>query len=380
MKRWMWLMVVALLVVSLACSAFGLGGDSDSAEEPPTEMESGDKPKDTQDDDGDAVAQPGGEEEETAGEEDGDAGDDDADLAIEVESLDGLDSYRARMVSRFEYDDGDVEQMTIEQDAIREPYASRMLMTSVGMSEDEGGDTSFEMIQVGSEQYIRFGEEWMQSTVEDEMSTFEEDAMVSAEDIESIADSSNYEYLGKETISGVRCRHYRFEADPDDLGFIYDLEGEEGDMWNWEKVEGEVWIADESDLPDISVRFTWTATGELDDGRTGKLIFEHEVYDINASFTIEPPAEALSGGLPEDVPMYPDATGITSMAGFVTFTAPDDVDTVTAFYDEQLAAFGWTKGGDEFFPEWEKDGRTLQLMISEDDAGASVTIMLNEGE
>lgn len=124
-----------------------------------------------------------------------------------------------------------------------------------------------------------------------------------------------------------------------------------------------------------------TYKGELETGKPGTGTITQEVFDVNVAFTIEPPAEALAGGLPEDVPMYPGSTEVTAIGGMVSFQAPDDAATVTAFYDGALADNGWEKDAEAYIPSWSKEGRQLTLYVSdEDEGGSSVVIMIEVQE
>lgn len=367
MKRWMLLLVAALLVFSLACSV--LGGGEETAE-PGTPGESGEETPISQEN-GESVA-----DDDADDADDTDDADDDADAAppiIDENALEGLDSYRSTFHMHMEIDDGTIEDMFMEQDAIRDPFAQRMSM--VMRSEDEEELTSIEIIQIGDTQWMSFGEEgWMQATVGEDEVGFEEGMIYSVDDFTASAEDQDYEYLGKEKVNGVRTRHYRLNMNALEMSaFTSGLYVDE--------VSAEIWVVDESDLPEFPVRFVMEFHGEMEEGKQGTMTLTQEVYDINEKFTIEPPEGASETGLPDDVPMYPDATEITSFAGFVNFHVADDVDTVTSFYDAELQSAGWTTDGDEYFPTWEKDGRTLQLMISAGDGGGSdVMIMLEESE
>lgn len=349
MKRWMMALIAALLLFSLACA--GLGGGSDETETPVATQETGGEQQPTQK----PTEEP--TEEST---------DDETLPEVDAEALKGLDSYRTKMTMRSEYDDGTVTEVSILQEYIRDPYASRMVMESVGGEEDAAG--TMEMIQVGTTQWINFGGEWMQSEATDDGSGFGEDTMINYDDITSDMGDDDYEYLGRETVNGIKTKHYRLN-----------LTALEAAALGGGITEGssEVWIADESDLPTFTVRMIVTYKGDIETDKPGMATISQDVYDVNQDFTIEPPAEALAGGLPEDVPMYPGGTELTTMSGMVSFHAPDDAATVTTFYDEALVENGWEKDAEAFMPTFKKEGRELQLYISDDEAGgSSVVIML----
>ena len=359
MKRWMLLLVAALLVFSLACSV--LGGDEGTTE-PGTPGEAGEETPVSQ-------ATEKATEAPEEGTSEAAAEDESTPPVMDENALEGLDSYRSTWHMRMETDDGTtVEEMVFEQEAIREPPAQRMVIRGTGTESQ-----TIEMIQIGDTQWMNFGEGgWMQTAVGEDEAGFEEGMLYSVDDFTSIATDKDYEYLGKEKVNGVRARHYRLNLNALEMSAL--TNGSDVD-----EVNAEIWVADESGLPEFPIRFVMESHGEVEEGKQGTTTLTQEVYDINAKFTIEPPEGASETGLPDDVPMYPDATELTSFAGFVSFHAADDVDTVTAFYDTELQSAGWTKGGDDFFPTWEKDGRTLQLMITaNDDGGTDVMITFAE--
>ena len=361
MKRWILLLVGALLVFSLACS--GLGGGDETAE-PGTPGEATEETPVSQ------ATEAATEEAAEEGTAEANAGDESAPPVMDENALEGLDSYRSTFHVRMEADDGTVEEIIIEQEAIRDSRAQRMVMRNEG----EEGAFSIEMIQIGDTQWMNFGEgNWMQTAVGEDEAGFEEGMIYSVDDFTSSAEDQDYEYLGKEKVNGVQTRHYRLNMTA--LAMSALTSGSDVD-----EVNAEIWVADESDLPEFPIRFVMEFHGEIiEEGKQGTMTLTQEVYDINVKFTIEPPEEASETGLPDDVPMYPDATEVTAFAGFVNFHVADDVDTVTAFYDDELQSAGWTKGDSDFFPTWAKDDRSLQLMITAGDEGGS-DVMITLGE
>lgn len=353
MKRWTMVLVAALLLFSLACA--GLGGGSDETETPVVTQEPG------------AVQQPTTKPTEEPTEE---PVDDETLPEVDAEALKGLDSYRTTMTMRSEFEDGTAQEVSIRQEYIREPFATRMVMESVGEEEDPAAG-QMEMIQVGTTQWINFGGQWMQSETTDDASSFE-DSLIDYDDFTSGLEEDDYEYLGRETVNGIKTKHYRLEVTSlEALALGSDIT----------EASSEIWIADESGLPTFTVRLIVTYKGDIEADKPGTATISQDVYDVNQDFVIEPPAEALAGGLPEDVPMYPGGTELTTMSGMISFTAPDDAATVTAFYDEALVENGWEKDAEAFMPTFQKEGRDLQLYISDEDTGgSSVVIMITEAE
>jgi hypothetical protein len=296
-------------------------------------------------------------------------------LSLDEDSLDQLSSYRAKMAWSVEKEDGSVESFSTEQAATREPAAKHTTMVSNG--------ETVEMIQIGGDTWMRFGDEWMRSSSDDATVGDFGDALQTSDGWVAGLDDDEYDYLGKETINGVQTRHYRAERS-DQWGMFFGMLGADGEA---ESGVADVWIADESDLPRFVVRSTIEVQGEID-GLPATMTLSQDVSDINEPFVIAPPEDVALGGLPEGVPMYPDATDVTQFGTMTTFTVADDVDTVNTFYQDALEAAGWALDGEPTVTEdtamssWSKDEQTLNLMISSSDGGAttSVVVILEDGE
>lgn len=372
-RRWLLVITAMVLVLSLACNLFSseaeVTEDVAVTEEAVTEETEATE---------EATAKPAEEELGGGGiEDDEDEGNGKEgaarDLEIDPGAMDELSSYRSHITMRIESGEGEGETVDVELSVTTDPSAQHIMMVSMGQE--------IEMIQIGNEQWIRFGEDWMQSTIDATETDMTEELSSFFMDVEEFGalEDEQYEYVGQEKINGMNTRRYRLEYASllGDLGL-----GSEDEI---EKGEADVWIVDEPDLPKFVVRADVILEGVID-GEAGKFIVMQEIYDINADITIEPPADAASGGLPEDVPMYAGATDINSMAGLTFFSAPDDVATVADFYVEAMPDNGWTRDeaqdlemeGTAMYT-FEKGGRTLQLTITEgDDDGSDVIITIEE--
>jgi hypothetical protein len=316
------ILVALLLVFSLGCGL--LGGDGDGA--------------DTGDNGGGT----------------GDGGGDD----LEIEELAGLDSYRARTMWTWTPDGGETETMVMEEERTREPEASRVAVQMNG----EGT----EFVQIGDQAWSCFGEVCAQTQAdeEDAMSAF---GMTVGE---WGFDESDLDYRGRETVNGVNTRHYTV-----DLALSALIALAEGDVSD---VEAEAWIVDQSGLPSFVAKYecSWR---EVRDEQPGAVAWSYEVYDINESFTIEPPEGAASW--PEDVPQYPGAADVTLMEGMIAFSTDATAATVADFYGGGLADEGWSMEsemdlGSTLLQTWTKAGKTLNLNITEEDGTTQVVITL----
>jgi hypothetical protein len=334
-----------VLTVSLACSVGG-GGESapEASEQPPTQGEAGE---------GESTSEEGAAEEATSPE-------------IDADALAGLDSYRMRMTTQWAPEGEAPESWTTEQEYTREPAAQRWTM------EGSGEDETIEWVQIEDMAWFCIAGTCTQTQQSEEelAASFGQGMLFDPADF---ATDSDYEYVGQETVNGVRTRHYTLDFSLAEMALL--AQGEISDA------EGGVWIADEGDLPAFVARseVSWRETrGE----QAGTAEFSYDVYDVNEPITIEPP-EGAGEGVPEDVPLYPDATDLTIMAGFITFVAPDDSATVADFYRAELPAQGWTSEEDSEFggmitQTWQKEGRSLSLMISPEEDTSTVMITIEE--
>ena len=376
-KRYLWLLVVVLVVLSLGCSL------TEKAQEVGEQAEElVEQAQDLAEDAGESTEGSGGE---GADGETGETGADSGGEGIDFDSadLEGLDSYHTIMIMRFELEDGTVEETRMEMFATREPAAHRMIMTG-GLSADGG---SMEIIQIGDQQWIQMGEEWIQSQIsEEDAGSFEDSLFFSLEDVGGEM-LEKAEYLGKETVNGISTRHYLM--DKQWMEMMEAVGGmTPGEIGEIESAKMELWIADQGDLPAFAVRMENEVTGlMMEDEKITTYFMSVDVTDINKDMTIEPPAEATSDGLPDDIPAYPNATNQSTMMGMISFETVDDFDTVVDFYAVGLVSAGWSKAEGGMSMEglvmdtWTKDARTLQLNITTDeDTGEVSVLMMIEGE
>ena len=128
--------------------------------------------------------------------------------------------------------------------------------------------------------------------------------------------------------------------------------------------------------------------GDTDEGaKAVRIEIHYETTDVNEPFTIEAPAEATeSSSLPDDIPVPDGTSGVNNMFGMINYTSETAPEEVHAFYQEEMPNNGWTEVSADamsglWMLEYTKDGRTANVMITEDDAGnASVMITVAEGE
>jgi hypothetical protein len=207
-----------------------------------------------------------------------------------IATLDTLDSYRLRLMSRVQ-DEGAPEpfEMIMTMEWVREPPASRTVMS------DSDGNVMMEMITIGDITWMKMGDTWMQMPPEQAEPEQEFDAEDILADLDMETDMT---LVGEETVNGVHCKHYTVDTEfsiplprpegADELpGLAERITGH---------VQGEVWVADQRGLPPVTIRgrtqteMTFlTPTGEPTGEGTMVIYEERDLYDINEPITIEPP-------------------------------------------------------------------------------------------
>jgi hypothetical protein len=345
-----------LAVLTLGCGVCGALSDSPL----PSGSESADGtevvvPADTEEDAGEAEpVSPAEEGEEGDGEEA-----DEADLPSVSMELDVLDSYVAYFKMTMKESENASEESLYEMrvEFVRDPLAESV--TVWGDDPSEG----MQSIRIGDMQYLSFGEgECIATSASDEDEIAGE--MLDPEEVIG-GISSAKRVRPDETINGIRCRHYTF----DESAFV---------TQQFARASGEAWIAVDGDYV---VKYVAQVEGENPEtGEDGYMLVEYEISDINEPLVIEPPADCAA--LDEaDFPLMPDASDVSLMGTMATYATGSGVSDVVVFYQEEMAALGWTEDDGAFVSDeaamlnFSKDGESLVVSVSVDDSRCIVTII-----
>ena len=278
-------------------------------------------------------------------------------LQTNPEALGGgpLDSYRLRASWRVEPKEG--EDASVESFEMEVAYTSNPRAQEISMGDATGGFAS-NMIQIGDKMWIQTGEQWIEVSSED---TAQFDQMLTSFDSATAGLSGNAKLVGEEELNGVATRHYTFDESILGLG-----------MGAYERLKGDVWVAVDGDY---AVKYLFDAEDD-----ESIVHWEWEVYDINAPFTIEPPAGAE--GARDDIPIMSDATDRTTFGAMVSYETPSDMATVTDFYKEQMPAQGWSfdEGSSMFMDEltmlnFVKEGERSSVMLSPSESGGTAVVI-----
>jgi hypothetical protein len=165
-----------------------------------------------------------------------------------------------------------------------------------------------------------------------------------------------------ETLNGSNVQHYRFsEADLTSSNIIFD------------QAQGEVWVATPGDyvaqyVISTSLRIT------LPDPKAhlfdqGQLILHYTLTDVDADFTITPPADIPTNNTLSNLPRLPDAEIISVFPDLVEYISATTPLSATQFYQNELAALEWMEEHASIFQEkarltFAKDGQILTIIIT----------------
>jgi len=158
---------------------------------------------------------------------------------------------------------------------------------------------------------------------------------------------------GTETVNGVPAHHYVFS------------EEESG-----AKVEGGFWLAEPGGYV---LRYELTMSGGRDmfgKGIEGEQRFEYELSKVNAPGEVVYP-EGCSAVL-LDFPVMDSARGLHRLPEYVDYTVSAETAAISQFYQDQLAAQGWT-----FVNAHDKDPKNVTLIFINKDQGKAASILLS---
>lgn len=395
MKHAKWLLLLVLLA-SLALGLAACGGDTEPTSPPaeqPTEVaEAEAKPTDEPTLEPTQAPEPTTPPADTPLPEptdipEADEEEDEFDLSS-LSSTAELSSYKSTMwITMVTDDNGQEEEQTIEVsiEYTSEPKAQHITMSGAVTGPGAEGGT-IEMYLIEDTMYMKMEDQWlsMPGTEED----LDEDAFITPDAM--LEDLCGWKKEGSDEINGVKVEHWTFTKDDIDECMPYeDLTGL-GELTN---ADGDLYVAKDDNYV-VLMELMYEGEnldmdiGDTDEGvKVVRMEIHYETTDVNEPFTIEVPAEAMeSSSLPDDIPVPDGTTGVNNMFGMISFTSETAPEEVYGFYQEEMPNKGWTEVSADamsglWMLEFTKDGRTANIMITEDDAGnASVMITVAEGE
>ena len=299
-----------------------------------------------------------------------------------------LSSYKSTMrVTMVTDDNGQEEEQTIEFsiEYTSEPKAQHITMSGAvtGPGAENG---TIEMYLIEDTMYMKMEDQWLSLPATEE--DLDSDAFITPDTM--LEDVCGWKKEGREEINGVKVQHWTLSKDDvdkcmpyEDLAGIGELTDAGGDLYVAEDDNYVVLMELSYEGEDLDMDL-----GETDEGvKVTRMEIHYETTDVNEPFTIEAPAEALeSSSLPDDIPVPDGTTGVNNMFGMINYTSELGPEEVFAFYQEEMPSNGWTEVSADamsglWMLEYTKDGRTANIMITEEDSGnAAVMITVAEGE
>lgn len=344
--------VLAVIVLTVALLACGIGGAKETEEGPAAPSSGG--------------AQ-GSQGEATVAEEveapEGGAAEQDLNLSNVTEGLGTLNSYKSVYSLKFAGQDaqGQPVEGSLEsrEEFTKEPRAQRIAITSTGLSSEQAAQSgTFEVITIGDTGYM-ITQDTDGKTSCISMSSSEDTQLgqgLFSPDV--LGGVSGAKYVNTETVNGVKAKHYAWkEGGLAGLGFT--------------SGQGEVWVATDGNYvvkytAEATGKTVWFGTGEEE----GTITVDYNLTEVNGSFQIEPPSDCA--GPATDIPVMADAQDKTAFGEMISYSSPSALADVVTFYSAEMPNNGWQPSGEptqmEGFAslEFTKDNREAQVMITYD--------------
>ncbi|RME81881.1 MAG: hypothetical protein D6775_12490, partial [Caldilineae bacterium] len=311
---------------------------------------------------------------------------------------DVLESYRSRgtMETAITYPDGKVDSTNVEFaiDWVRTegPFGGDMAMRVSGFDTAAGEGqpevpSEVAIYAVGTNMLMKLGEEWVTAPREgDEVDQLP--AIFSRPD-ELVTDLQDFKNEGEETVNGIDVVHYSFDQAPFLdmlLGLEQGLDLSAADI----RILGDIWVATDGNYV---VKFAWSLEGKdvPDTDEEGNEVLTDvsirwvfELTEVNTLDAITLPEDAptpgaieVPGFAPGEFPIPPNTTVEGSFGGMISLQSELSQEEVTAFYDEHLAALGWTKQ-EGFMPSWTKGDVTINVITAPGDGGGTNIMIMGQ--
>ncbi len=368
MNRRYWLLVTLIVLLPLALAACGgKGSGTAPAKETPATVTEATAPKPPAATKPTAVpaAEPTEAPAATAEEES-------LSLASRDAGLDQLSSYRATWRAEWK----STEQGKTDQGAWdwAEEYTSdpraRHLTMQTPTSSDSASSSTLELWQIGDTTYMKSSED--QQCLSFSSEGAEKDIQKSGFSPSMLGSIEDAKYVGRETVNGIPTKHYKYNSKAGMLATLGEVSGE-----TWVAIDGGYVVKD---------TVTWKGGGGFfglgSSTATGEGSWTWELSDVNKPIEIKAPEGC--GGSQLDLPMMADATEKSRFGNMTTYKTASKVADVAAFYQDKLAADGWspegepTEMGDAMILNFTKDSQKLNVMITASDA--TTQVILNVGE
>ena len=285
----------------------------------------------------------------------------------EVSDLSVLSSYRARYTYEWQGVQAGSENSgswDVVDEFVKQPPGRHLLW----LNTRQGRNSAVEFIQAGSHSYVDTGSGWVTWTNQ-ELDLLSENPFL-GDPMDAVSPNLGQLMETGVTANGILADRYAFAED--DVGADLGL----GVI---SAASGDVWVAQELGVV-VKYRLRYEgrhlAVGGSDEG---VLQMAFDLLEANRPIGIQPPVTAQIAQRP-DVPVVPGAFEVTAVRNFLRYKVTVGGSQVAAFYDEEMPAQGWTRreGGVPGLMLFDKDGRSLQVMIQAGKDVTSVAILISE--
>jgi hypothetical protein len=285
-------------------------------------------------------------------------------------SLEGVNSYSAVMSVSYRGKD-EAEDAAVVMNIIEEvDQEAKANHFAIDGTDEDGNPVKMESITIGQDSWISFGEGWMHTKADEASSmTSMGDSFLSQGD--SILSSINNPRLVKkgEEVNGIVCDHYAW----DQTSFE--------EATGTGTASGEVWISQQDN---IMVKMIMNAIGDFMGTESDNIVdMTWELKSLNQPVNIAPPE-----GMGEE-DMLPVMDGAEDSENYLVsndmamYDIPGTIQDVVDWYDQALAADGYTKGQADVSDEmasvsYTKDDVTLGLLVTTGDTEGVVSVILTK--
>lgn len=289
-------------------------------------------------------------------------------------SLEELDSYSMRFTFSFDgkNDQGKAEKgsMEIIQEVIKASKDQHIRFSATGDAAENTGGGTFEIFQVGGVSYMHSpdgqeGPSCLSASADQSAPT--DNQMFKPGDIVGGIEDATLVQKG-ETVNGIKADHYTFDQGGLSFG-------------SFGSAKGDVWVAQDGGY---LLKYVGEATGKAglfgSASTEGTFAWEYNIDKINDLEAIDLPQACADQKPATDIPLPENATDKANFNGIITFKSKDAPADVAAFFTKELPGQGWEAGeaselGDLQSLTFTKEGRTLSITITKEDAGGSSTLV-----
>lgn len=263
----------------------------------------------------------------------------------------------------------DGQDQTVEwkvtQKYTADPKATHMIVQSTD-SLDPDNSSMFEMIQIGTQSYMITDDDGQSKCT----SYSSEDNQVTDNWVgpNAFGGVRGGRYVGRETVNGIRTKHYRYDEKATGVNV-------------YTRLNGDIWVAADGGYAVKDVA-QWEGnllvTDEGADG-VGQGSWTWELTEVNkpVEITAPPGCESAAAGLP----VLPDATERSTFGDMINYKTATKLADVVAFYKDEMPKAGWTAGEegmstDEFATlSFTRDEQKATVMVTAD--GEEISVMIN---